>query len=64
LRVRAIDHTDCATLVMFDRDCSAVFNKSCADLLAEHGNVNILFICYVYANILAYEYTLILNHFI
>lgn len=36
LRVRAIDQTDCATLVIFDRDCSTLFNKSCADLLAEH----------------------------
>ena len=62
MRVRAIDHSDCATLVIFDRDCTAVFNKSFADFLAEHGNVNLLFLCHVYANILVYFYTLILCH--
>ncbi|RHN42191.1 putative nucleic acid-binding protein [Medicago truncatula] len=37
LRVRAIDHTDCATLVIFDKEATALFNKSCVDMLAEHG---------------------------
>jgi len=37
LRIRTIDHIGCATLVIFDRDVVAMFNKSCADMIAEHG---------------------------
>jgi len=40
LRVRAIDHTDCATLVIFDKEATALFNKSYVDMLAEHGVVS------------------------
>lgn len=49
LRVRAIDHTDCATLVIFDKEATTLFNKSCVDMLAEHGVVshwmNRVFLC-------------------
>jgi len=38
--VRAIDHTDCATLVIFDKEATALLNKSCVDMLAEHGVVS------------------------
>jgi len=40
LRVKAIDHTDCATLVIFDKEATGLFNKSCVDMLAEHGVVS------------------------
>ena len=40
MRVRAIDHTDCATLVIFDKEATALFNKSYVDMLAEHGVVS------------------------
>jgi hypothetical protein len=40
LEVRVIDHTDCATLVIFDKEATALLKKSCVDMLAEHGVVS------------------------
>ncbi|CAJ2647809.1 unnamed protein product [Trifolium pratense] len=33
LKVRVMDHTDSASLVIFDREASSLFNMSCADML-------------------------------
>lgn len=31
-----MDDSDCATFVLFDRDASMLFNKSCAGILETH----------------------------
>jgi len=31
-----MDDSDCATFVLFDRDATMLFNKSCADILETH----------------------------
>ncbi|GAU21859.1 hypothetical protein TSUD_33550 [Trifolium subterraneum] len=33
IKVRVIDHTDSATLVIFDKEASLIFNMSCADMI-------------------------------
>ncbi|PNX76003.1 replication factor-A carboxy-terminal domain protein, partial [Trifolium pratense] len=33
MKVRVMDHTDSASLVIFDREASSLFNMSCADML-------------------------------
>jgi len=38
-KLRAIDHTDYATLVIFDKEATALLKKRCADMFAEHGIV-------------------------
>ncbi|XP_039687358.1 uncharacterized protein [Medicago truncatula] len=36
IKVRVVDDSDCATFVLFDRDATMLFNKSCADILETH----------------------------
>lgn len=36
IKVRVMDDSDCAIFVLFDRDTTMLFNKSCADILETH----------------------------
>jgi hypothetical protein len=39
IKVKVIDHTDSATFVIFYRDATDQFNKSCAEMIEAYGMV-------------------------
>ncbi|XP_045797898.1 replication protein A 70 kDa DNA-binding subunit E-like [Trifolium pratense] len=41
IKVKVIDHTDSATFLIFDRDATDLFNKSCADMIEAFGMGNL-----------------------
>lgn len=39
IKMKVVDHTDSATFVLFDRDATELFKKTCADMIESGGTV-------------------------
>jgi hypothetical protein len=50
-----MDDTDSATFVLFDRDATMLFNKSCADVLRNGDTVSIFYFLYIHS-LFAFKY--------